>query len=519
MRVVTNAEMKKIDSWAIKEFGIPSSVLMENAGRGCADVLEYYFDLTELRVLIVCGKGNNGGDGFVAARHLQNRGAEVKIALLGRAQELKGDARLNYRMAKKGGSDIIEVTRMPKLNRLYETFHPEVTVDAIFGTGFTGMPKGIYYQAIELINRSDTFVLSVDIPSGVNGDNGQFSQSCVIADVTTTMCLPKRGNYLYPGRAFSGDLYTIDIGIPYTSIDQGFPRIAEYDDIAHLLPYRPPDGNKGTFGQVLIIAGARGFSGAAAMAAHATLRTGAGLVRLAAPRGIMNVLESKLLEVVKVPLEQTSEETISRTAVPTLIPLLEISQNVVIGPGLTTNEDTAQFTRALLPRIRTPLVIDADAINVIAQDSSILKKIKAPLVMTPHPGELSRLTKLSPKEINEQRIDLALDCARKFNCVMVLKGAPTVIAAPAGEVFINPTGNSGLASAGTGDVLVGMISGLLAQGMSPLHAAVTGVFLHGLCADLAIEDTNEYSLTAGDLLNYIHRAMNFMLQREYAEQM
>jgi hydroxyethylthiazole kinase-like uncharacterized protein yjeF len=510
--------MKKIDHWAIKEFGIPGSVLMENAGRGCVDVLETYFELDGLRVLIVCGKGNNGGDGFVLARHLQNRGAEVKTTLLGSARELKGDALLNYKLAKNGGSDITEVRRFVKLKKLYEGFHPEVIVDAIFGTGFTGTPKGLYYGAIEFINRTDTFVFSIDIPSGISGDDGQFSKSCIIADITATMCLPKRGNYLYPGRAFSGDLYTIDIGIPYASIDPGFPRVIEYDDVAQLLPYRPPDGNKGTFGQVLMIAGARGFSGAAAMAAHSALRTGAGLVRLAAPQGIMDVLESKLLEVVKVPLEQTPEETISKDAIHTVTPFLKNSQAVVIGPGITTNHETARFQNEILTRITKPLIIDADAINIIAGDLSILRKIKAPFIMTPHPGELARLIKLSPKQINERRIDLTREYAQEFNCVLVLKGAPTVIAAPAGETYINPTGNSGLASAGSGDVLVGMISGLLAQGIPPLNAAIAGVFLHGLCADLALEENNEYSLMAGDLMKYIQKAMNFILQRKYAEQ-
>ncbi|MGB7055847.1 MAG: NAD(P)H-hydrate dehydratase [bacterium] len=517
MRVVTNAEMKKIDSWAIKKFGISGPVLMENAGRGCVDVLETYFELDALRVLIVCGKGNNGGDGFVVARHLQNRGAEVKIALLGNIKELKGDALLNCRLAKTGESDIIEISRSVNLNKLCQSFNPDVIVDAIFGTGFAGTPQGLYYQTIELINRTDTFVLSIDIPSGINGDDGQFKKTCVIADTTATMCLPKRGNYLYPGRAFSGDLYTIDIGIPYPSIDRGFPRVTEDDDVAPLLPYRPPDGNKGTFGQVLMVAGARGFSGAAAMAAQSALRMGAGLVRLAAPQGIIDALESKLMEVVKVPLEQTSEVTISPAAIGTVIPLLKTSQTFVIGPGITTNPETAKFLHAILPRITKPLIIDADAINIIAQDLSILGKIKAPFIMTPHPGELARLIKLTPKQINERRIDLATGYAREFNCVMVLKGAPTVIAAPGGETYINPTGNSGLASAGSGDVLVGMISGLLAQKIPLLDAAIAGVFLHGLCADLALEENNEYSLMAGDLVRYIQNALNFILRRQHAE--
>ena len=517
MRLVTNAEMKKIDSWAIKEFGIPSMVLMENAGRGCVDVLETYFDLDGLRVLIVCGKGNNGGDGFVVARHLHNRGAEVTVALLGSMNDLKRDALHNYKLLKTGKLNIARVTSASTLGKLCQSHNPDVIIDAIFGTGFAGSPKGIYYQAIELINRTDTFVLSIDIPSGINGDNGQFIKTCIIADATATMCLPKRGHYLYPGRAFTGDLYTIDIGIPYSSIDQGFPRVIEHDDVAQLLPYRQPDGNKGTFGQVLLIAGARGFSGAAAMAAHSILRTGAGLVRLAAPRGIMDALESKLLEVVKVPLEQTEDETISSAAVRTAAPLLKDSDTVVIGPGIKTHPDTAEFLQAILPRIDKPLVLDADAINIIAQDPSILKRIKAPFIMTPHPGELARLTRLTPKQINDRRIDLATDYARKFSCVMVLKGAPTVIAAPDGDTYINPTGNSGLASAGSGDILVGMISGFLAQGTRLLDAAIAGVFLHGMCADLALEKSNEYSIMAGDLLEYIQASINYLLQREYAE--
>ena len=517
MRVVTNAEMKKIDRWAIKELGIPGPVLMENAGRGCVDVLETYFELPGLRVFIICGKGNNGGDGFVVARHLQNRGADVRIALLGSMQELKGDALLNYRLAKAGNLDITEASRTAQLDRLCKVFHPDVIVDAIFGTGFAGKPQEIYHGVIELINHTDAFVLSIDIPSGINGDDGRFEKTCVIADATATMCLPKRGNYLYPGRAFCGDLYTIDIGIPYSAIDQGFPRVVEYDDVAQILPYRPPDGNKGTFGNVLIIAGARGFSGAAAMAAQATLKTGAGLVRLAAPRGIMDALESKLLEVVKVPLEQTSEETVSAAAIPAVLPLLKKSQTLIIGPGMTTNPGTAEFLQAILPKVTVPLIVDADAINIIAQDTRILQEIKAPFIMTPHPGELARLTKLTPETINEKRINLAAEYARKFNCIMVLKGAPTVVATPAGETYINPSGNTGLASAGSGDVLVGMISGLLAQKVPPVDAAIAGVFLHGIAADLAVEDTNEYSLLAGDLLEYIHRALNFILEREYVE--
>jgi hydroxyethylthiazole kinase-like uncharacterized protein yjeF len=517
MRLVTNKEMKAIDTWAIKKFGIPGTVLMENAGQGCVNILEDYFDLEGLRVFIICGHGNNGGDGFVIARLIQNRGAQVKVVLLGKNARFKKDARLNHMLAKKGNIEIIETTSMAVIRRHYHRFNPDVIVDAIFGTGFSGEPKGIYKNVIDFMNDSEAFLFSVDIPSGMHGDTGQCPATCVIADATATMCLPKRGQYLYPGREFCGDLYIVDIGIPYDRISQGFPHILDFDMIRGLLPFRPPDGHKGTFGSVLIIAGARGFSGAAAMAAMAALKVGAGYVRLAAPRGIMDVLESKLLEVVKVPLEQTAQETISPRALGTVMPYLESSDVVVIGPGLTTHPETAEFVYSLLPFLEQPAVIDADALNIIAQNKRCIKDIPASSIFTPHPGELSRLTGMTPGVINENRIDLAPDLARKWNCTMIIKGAPTVIATPKGSSFVNPTGNSGLASAGSGDVLVGMIAGFMAQRCAPSDAAILAVFLHGLSADLAAADKNEYSLTAGDLIEYIPDTLNHILREEYIE--
>lgn len=517
MRIVTKDEMKKIDKWSIKTLGIPGTVLMENAGRGCVNVLEDYFNLENLKVFVICGTGNNGGDGFVIGRHLQNRSSYVKIILAGKGSVLRGDALLNYKLAKKAKIDIYETTDVNRIKKAHDSFNPVVLVDALFGTGFKGAPKGIYPKLIELINNTDAFIFSVDIPSGINGDDGQFEDTCVVADATATMCLPKRGNYLYPGRDFCGDLYIIDIGVPYDLIDEGFPRIIEFDDIRRLLPFRPPGGNKGTFGNILIVAGARGFSGAAAMAATSALKVGAGLVRLAAPRGIINALESKLLEVVKISLPQTNEETISLKAVDTLLPHLEKTDVVVIGPGITTHPETAKFLFKFLPEISVPLVIDADAINIIAQNIKFFKKIRTPFILTPHPGELSRLTRITPQEINLRRIDLAPKLAEEFGSTLILKGAPTVIASPKGEIFINPTGNSGLASAGSGDVLVGMISGFLAQKLSPIEASVVGVFLHALCADLAMDENNVYSLTAGDLIEYIPESINYIIRREFVE--
>jgi hydroxyethylthiazole kinase-like uncharacterized protein yjeF len=504
MRVVTTHEMVEIDKWATSRLRIPGPVLMENAGRGCVEVLEKYHELDKLKVLVICGKGNNGGDGFVAARHLNNRGAFVECALLGRAAGLKGDALVNYRLANSAHLRIAEITRPKDLVDMYKSFRPDVIIDAIFGTGFSGEPEGIYRQAIELINDAEAFVLSIDIPSGVNGDDGQYKKLCVIADATASMCLPKRGNYLFPGREFGGELHCVDIGIPYSLIDPGYPRVTEFDDVLSWIPVRPPDGNKGTFGRVLVVAGARGYSGAAAMAAQSALKVGAGLVLLGVPRGIIDSLEAKLLEVIKIPLEQTEAESLGPDAVETLKPYLPTSDVVVVGPGITVHPETARFLRGFLPKVTAPCIIDADAINIIAQDDSIVRKrrmTKAPFILTPHPGELARLIKTPAKVINQNRIETAIECAAKYRCVLVLKGAPTVIADQEGKTYINPTGNSGLATAGSGDVLVGMIAGFLAQQQSPLHAAVSGVFLHGLCADLAMDDSNEYALTAADLID------------------
>ncbi|MEO0227458.1 MAG: NAD(P)H-hydrate dehydratase [candidate division WOR-3 bacterium] len=516
MRLVTNQEMKEIDTWAQNFLGIPGIVLMENAGRGCVEVLKRYFKLNDLNVLIICGPGNNGGDGMVIARHLKNQGSNVSVLLLCRAEQLKGDALLNYTILKKSKIKVLEVNSVLKLTEVFASFPADCIVDAIFGTGFKGKPAGIYKKAIELINHSEKFVLSVDIPSGINGDTGDFEEICVVADATVTMCLPKRGIYLFPGRASCGSVYVVDIGVPLDLINHGYPWVIEYEDIFNLLPYRPPDGNKGTFGQVLIIAGARGFSGAAAMGAIAALKVGAGLVRLAAPNSIINPLEAKLLEVVKIPLPETESGTISPEAIKTILPLMEKSDVIAVGPGITTNEKTVEFVFKLLPMIKKPLVIDADGINIIARDISILKKIKAPFILTPHPGELSRITGLSPSNINKDRLGIAARFVREWGGILILKGAPTIISSATGEVFLNPTGNSGLASAGSGDVLFGMLAGFLAQNLSPINAAVCAVFLHGLCAELAMnEDNNEYSLTAGDLLEIIPKSINFILNRKY----
>lgn len=517
MRIVTGNEMKEIDQWAQRKLGIAGEVLMENAGRGCADILENYFSLDNLRVMVLCGCGNNGGDGFVISRHLHNRGANVLIILLGKAGNLTGDALTNYRIARKAGLDIVSTVKKDKVQNLIGKFQPEATIDALFGTGFSGKPKGISSQVIELINDLNSFILSVDIPSGINSDNGQDRGLSVVADATATMCLPKLGNYLYPGRAYAGDLWLVDIGIPYLAIKKGPLTLLTHRDMHQQLPFRMPQANKGTFGYVLVVAGARGYSGAACMAAKAALRVGAGLVRLATPTGIADAVESQLVEVVKVPLPQTDSETISYKALDRVLMLSEDSDVVVVGPGVTTNSDTKKFIINLILNLKTPFILDADGLNCIADNPKLLRKVRTPKVLTPHPGEFSRIIKRSSHEIDQDWVKAAMQSAQDFDSVVVLKGAPTIIAEPNGHAYLNPTGNSGLATAGSGDVLVGMIGGFVAQGLTLAHASALAVHLHGLAADLGIKKLNAYSLTAQDLFTFIPKAINFLTEEKYEE--
>jgi NAD(P)H-hydrate epimerase len=505
--------MKDIDLRATSEFGIQSLLLMENAGRGIADVIEEYFEIDRLVVLIVAGKGNNGGDGFVIARHLKNRGASVHTIVLGRKREIKGDARTNLEILERSGIKVTEITEPDTLKSKIKDIGPvDLVVDAIFGTGFTGKPEGIFKQAISIINQTRGFIIAVDIPSGVSTDDGSVEGEAIEADATVALCLLKRGHFLYPGRSFSGDVWIADIGIPYHKIEpEGTLLLLTDSEIQSLLPARPPAGNKGTFGKVLVLAGSRGYSGAAALTARAAQKIGAGLVRLGIPKSLSDPMESKLTEVIKIPLAETEAETFSLKAYTRISRLLLDSSVVALGPGIALHPETKKLVAKILAGSNVPVVLDADGLNSIAGKTDLFAKTKTPLVLTPHPGELARLIDRSANEIDKNRIEVATEVARDFKAVVVLKGAPTVIAEPGGKVFINPTGNSGLASGGTGDVLTGFIAGLIGQGLGPLAASKVGVYLHGLAADLAVDDTTEYALVASDLIDYLPQALKSIL--------
>lgn len=501
--VVTAQQMKQLDRQAIENWGISGLVLMENAGQGVvASLSQELPDFRLQKFLIICGRGNNGGDGLVVARHLYNRGVRVDCVVLGRIDQLKGDALANARILLNAGFPIQELSDARELTRSIK--ESSVIVDAIFGTGLTAPPAGIYSQAIELINQSSAYVVSIDIPSGVNADTGELLEPAVRADLTVTMALPKIGLLLYPGKRCCGKVIVVDIGIPKNLLSQGSETfLVDAEFVRENLPPRAPDGNKGSFGTSLLICGSRGYTGAACLAAMAAVRAGAGLVRLAYPQSLSPIIESRILEPVKHPLPETPEITLGLEALPILLKLSADADAVAIGPGISTNAETRNLLTQLIPNLKKPLVIDADGINNLAGQLEIINQAHAPVIMTPHPGELARLIRIPPSEINRHRVQIAREFARQHQIILVLKGAPTVIAAPDGRVFINPTGNSGLATGGTGDVLTGLITGLIAQGAQPLNAAITAVFLHGRAGDLAAQQLSEYSLAAEDLLDYL----------------
>lgn len=514
-RLVTAAEMRSIDRRAVAEWGISGSVLMENAGRAVADAIERRFAPVRGRqFLLVCGRGNNGGDGFVIARHLANRGAVPRCILLGRVAELKGDAQANADILLKSGLPIREVTDADELAGLLPGSPGAVLIDAVFGTGFAGTPQGLAAAAIRQLNTAGLPVASVDIPSGVNADTGAVETEAVRACLTVTMGLPKLGLYLYPGRSHCGFIEIADIGIPQHLLAEGATAFLADDElIRDHLPRRRPDGHKGTFGTCLVIAGSRGFTGAACLTALAAVRSGAGLVRLAFPASLADVIESVALEPVKHPLPDTAAGTLARAALEPLLELAKDADSVALGPGISTSPETRALVASLLAGLDRPLVLDADGINCLNLDllRSSLAARRSPLVLTPHPGEFARLLGSSPDQVNSNRAGVARDFSREHKVILMLKGAPTVVAGPDGMLFLNSTGNSGLGSGGSGDVLTGLTAGLIAQGTDPLRAATVAAFLHGRAADLAAADLTEYCLCASDLLHYLPCAFRSVL--------
>jgi ADP-dependent NAD(P)H-hydrate dehydratase / NAD(P)H-hydrate epimerase len=524
MKIVTASEMSSIDAKTIKEYRIPSSVLMERAGLSVANKIIELFD--RKKVIVLSGGGNNGGDGIVAARELYNRGWNVKVFLLLKEDKLSPDCLAQYRIAKQIG---VPLEFRTSLNE--KDIHSAIIVDAIFGTGINKPMTSPMSEIINFLNKSDINVVSVDIPSGISSDNARIMGEAVRADYTVTFGLPKIGHILHPGAEYTGRLFIEDIGFPEELLksDNLRTQTIEKQDAALLLPERSRNSYKSDYGHVLIVAGSRGKTGAALMAAKSCLRAGAGMVTIGVPDTLVDIFQQRVTEEMVLPLNDTGRGTLSVEASATILDFINEKADVLaIGPGITCDADIAELMRRILETATVPMVLDADAVNSLSGRTEMLKAVKAPVILTPHAGEMARLLsknlelrtknskfnswkaeeELLRSQIEKDKIKTAVSFSNETGTYLVLKGAPTVISEPEGRVFINTTGNPGMSTAGSGDVLTGIIAAFLGQGLNPMDASVLGTYIHGLAGDIAASEKGMYSLIASDITDKLPGAFS-----------
>jgi len=512
MYLVTADEMRQIDIQTTESFGLPSRILMENAGRGASEVLlQRFVDIKQTKIAIAAGKGNNGGDGFVMARYLAEKSLPVRVYLLTKRDAITGDAAANLYLLQKLNIPVIEILDKRDMNKYkIEMRHQTLWVDAILGTGLTSNVRGIYRDFIEFLNNSGKPILSVDIPSGLNADTGQPCDICVQAHITVTFGFAKCGHHLYPGVTYTGPLEVIDIGIPQYVADKTEPKqyLLSSDMIGDYWINRAPDAHKGTTGHLLVIAGSTGKTGAAVMTTIAAMRIGSGLVTLGIPRSLNPTLEVQILEAMTCPLPETVNGQLDESSFDIIMDLLIDKKCLAIGPGIGMGDGTYHLFGRIIKESSCPVIIDADGLNHLSGQKDLLKSLKVPVILTPHPGEMSKLTGRSVKDIQKDRIGCARSFAQAYHAYIVLKGARTIIAHPDGSVYINPTGNSGMASGGMGDVLTGLIAGLVTQGYQPEPAIHMAVFLHGMAADTLAENLGPVGFLASDVMNRIPKEIN-----------
>jgi NAD(P)H-hydrate epimerase len=506
--ILTPAESAELDRESAAR-GVTVGQLMENAGRAVARAaVAVAGGAYGRRAVVVCGKGNNGGDGLAAARHLERSGMGVRVILLADPSELRGEPEANLRRYAAAGG-VWQRYSDGRLGR--EAGRADVVVDAIFGTGFRGAPEGDFARAVELINDAGGSVVAVDIPSGVEGETGLVRGDAVYAEATVTFGGLKPGLVFHPGAGHAGEVEVADIGFPPDLVRSDL-WLMEAEDAAGLLPSRSPESHKRASGVVLVVAGSRSMTGAAALTAGAAYRAGAGLVTLAVPEGILPVVEAAVAEAIFLPLPETADGTVAEEAWPVLLPRLAGVQAVAVGPGLTTNPSTSELVRRMVADSPVPLVLDADGLNAFAGRGSLLAERGSDAVITPHAGEFGRLTGLSSNEVLEDRVGHARKAAAEFRCAVLLKGSRTVVAEPGGRVRVNPTGGPYLATGGTGDVLTGAVAAFLARGLPPADAAVLAAYVHGVAGRLAGTELGEGTV-APDVLARLPRAVA-LLSRE-----
>ncbi len=504
MKLLTAQQMRELDRLTIEEYGIPGIVLMENAGIASFEAaMEMLEDIDDPIILVLCGPGNNGGDGYVVARHLYNSGASVHIAHIGDLDSVKGDARTNMLIASKMG---IAIHEKPSEEHLWTMINDsDLVVDALLGTGTSGPARSEISDVISMVNSSCIPVLALDIPSGIDVDRGQLPGESILADVTITFGLPKVGMVTYPAAHRVGKLIVAEISIPSSAVDKSncAAHLITQDRAAIGIPDRSADSHKGTFGHLAVAAGSIGMSGAVTLSAFGGLRIGTGLVTMLVPESINPIVEIKVTEAMSIPIAEGSKGKFGLKSRDKVLQEIGKRDALVLGPGIGRDDDTVLFVRELLESVECPVVLDADALYAVSKDLSLLKKAKNDIVLTPHPGEMAMLLGTATSEVQSNRLEVAIKFALDYGVTLVLKGAGTVVASPNGTAYINPTGCSGMASGGVGDVLSGMIGGLLAQDVGVDLAAVTGVYLHGLAGELASDKLGEAAMLASDLVDHI----------------
>ena len=515
MKIVTAAQMQEMDRRTIEEFGIPGRVLMENAGRGATRLfLDRIYGDGPGRVGIAAGRGNNGGDGFVVARYLAGKGIQTTVYLLAESERIGGDAAANFNLLKASDVPVVQISDARELeSRQKEMLREDYWIDAILGTGLTSNVRGYYRSVIEFLNISKAPVFSIDIPSGLDSDTGQPRGICVQAAATATFGHAKIGHVLYPGVRYCGAVDIVDIGIPAAMAAEPHDRqsLITGHHISAILGKRPADTHKGRTGHVLVVAGATGKTGAAIMTTTSALRAGAGLVTLAIPQSLNAILETRVIEAMTLPLPDQGTGSVLEEAFDLIVETAATKQAMALGPGLGTAAHTRNLVSRIIRETDIPLVIDADGLNNLAGHPGWLDGRKGATVLTPHPGEMARLTGLTVADIQRDRIGAARRLALQSKVYVVLKGARTVIASPDGCIWINPTGNPGMASGGMGDVLTGLIAGFLGQGLAPERACRAGVYIHGLAADMLAART-PWGYLATEVMDTIPRAIDRIMK-------
>jgi hydroxyethylthiazole kinase-like uncharacterized protein yjeF len=503
MKIASVEEMRFMDHFAIEKLGIAEEILMENAGLAAINVLQNKIGIKGRKFVIFCGTGNNGGDGLVVARLIHSQGGHVKVFLMGDKNKFRGAAQTNIAIIEKLFIEVFELGNAAAAKK--DVVHCDMIIDAIFGTGLDRPVAGLAVDIIVLANKSRKKVLSLDIPSGVNGNTGQILGVAVKADYTTTFGLPKIGNMLYPGYELGGELFVSHISFPPSLTENNDLQIATNDYVA--LSKRQVEAYKGSVGDVLFIAGAVGYYGAPYFAAMSFLKSGGGYARLAAPQSMIGKLAVKGREIVYLPQEETAAGSIAMKSKRGLLEAAAKVDMVVIGPGLSLQGETVRLVKELAEAIKVPLLIDGDGLTVIAENPEILRSRKAATILTPHLGEMARLTERPVAEIDVNKIAVLREATEKLKATIVLKGAHSLIGTQKGSVYINLSGNPGMATAGSGDVLTGCIAAMYGLGLKPEEAARKAVFLHGYAGDLVAVKKGADGITARNIMEFLPQAL------------